>query len=130
MGDMKKTWLVATIIVIAAGCARTDGQSRGQALAAAGREPAVATSSSAPPPPAAVRHATDGATASASAGAPKFREVTLPTGTVLPVTLSSPVGSDTSRVEDPVRATLRRPVMSNGAQVLPAGTAVLGHVTH
>jgi hypothetical protein len=55
--------------------------------------------------------------------------VTLPAGTVLPVTLTSSVGSDTSRVEDPVRATVRRAVVSNGVQVVPAGTVVLGRVT-
>jgi hypothetical protein len=60
---------------------------------------------------------------------PKYREVTIPTGTVLPVELQSAVASDTSNVEDPVRATLRRAIVIDGVQVLPAGTAVLGHVT-
>jgi hypothetical protein len=61
--------------------------------------------------------------------APKPREITLPAGTVLPVTLNSSVGSDTSRIEDPVRATMRRAVVSQGVEVLPAGTAVTGYVT-
>lgn len=60
---------------------------------------------------------------------PAFREVTLPAGTVLPLTLRTTVGSDTSSIEDPVRATLRRDVRLNGVEVLPAGTAVTGHVT-
>jgi hypothetical protein len=60
---------------------------------------------------------------------PKYREVTIPSGTVLPVELQTAVASDTSRVEDAVRATLRRAIVINGTQVLPAGTAVLGHVT-
>jgi hypothetical protein len=62
--------------------------------------------------------------------AARYREVTLPAGTVLPLELSSAVGSDTSHVEEQVRATLRRSVSSNGVQVLPAGTVVLGHVTN
>jgi hypothetical protein len=65
----------------------------------------------------------------AAAAAPRPREITLPAGTVLPVTLNSSVGSDTSRIEDPVRATVRRAVVAQGVEVLPAGTAVLGHVT-
>ena len=61
--------------------------------------------------------------------APSFRELTIPAGTVLPLELKSTVASDTSNVEDPVRATLRRAVQVGGVQALPAGTAVLGHVT-
>lgn len=57
------------------------------------------------------------------------REVTLPAGTVLPVDLETSVGSDISRVEQPVHARLRRAVTINGVEVLPAGTAVSGHVT-
>ena len=64
-----------------------------------------------------------------AAAAPVSREVTLPAGTVLPVELTSSVASDTSRAEDEVRGTLRRPVSVDGVQVLPAGTTVLGHVT-
>jgi hypothetical protein len=57
------------------------------------------------------------------------REVTLPAGTILPVDLETSVGSDISRVEQPVHGRLRRAVVVNGVQVLPAGTAVSGHVT-
>src|SRR5689334_1601653 len=55
----------------------------------------------------------------AAAGAPpsaprdaaaREREITLPAGTVLPVTLETPVGSDISRVEQPVTGRLRRAV--------------------
>ncbi len=59
----------------------------------------------------------------------EFREVTVPAGTVLAVRLTTPVASDTSRVEDAVRATLRSPVTIGGVEALPAGAAVLGHVT-
>lgn len=59
----------------------------------------------------------------------RYREVTLPVGTTLPLTLRTSVGSDTSNVEDQVRATLRSDVTVNGVEVLPSGTAVIGHVT-
>jgi hypothetical protein len=55
--------------------------------------------------------------------------VTVPAGTVLPLELRSSVASDSSNVEDPVRATLRRAVAVDGTEVLPAGTVVTGHVT-
>jgi hypothetical protein len=57
------------------------------------------------------------------------REVIVPAGTILRVELATPVGSDSSRLEDPVRATLRRPVTIAGVRALPAGTALAGHVT-
>src|SRR4051812_25374033 len=65
----------------------------------------------------------------ATAPEPGTREVTLPAGTVLPVDLETSVGSDISRVEQPVSGRLRRAVTINGVQVLPAGTALSGHVT-
>ena len=55
--------------------------------------------------------------------------MTLPAGTVLPVELTTRVGSEISSVEDAVRGTLRRPVVVGGVQAFPAGTAVIGHVT-
>jgi hypothetical protein len=57
------------------------------------------------------------------------REITLPAGTVLPLTLDTSLASDTSRVEDPVRAHLRRPLVVNGVEVLPAGARLSGIVT-
>ena len=59
----------------------------------------------------------------------EYREVTLPAGTVLPVELTTTVGSATSNVEDAVRGTLRKAVVVEGVQAFPAGTAVSGHVT-
>ena len=61
--------------------------------------------------------------------APRFREVTIPAGTTLPLTLRTTVASDTSNVEDRVRGTLRRAITIDGVQALPAGTALIGHVT-
>lgn len=65
----------------------------------------------------------------AGAGPAGRREVTLPAGTVLPLTLDSYVASDTSRIESPVHAHLRRPLVVDGVTVLPAGARVSGYVT-
>lgn len=66
---------------------------------------------------------------SKSSKATDYREITLPAGTVLPVELTTRVGSEVSHVEDTVRGTLRRAVVVQGVQAFPAGTAVIGHVT-
>jgi len=67
------------------------------------------------------------ASATAYAG-PAARDLTLPRGIVLPVTLDTTVGSDISRVEQPVQGHLRRALRYHGVEVLPAGTAVTGYV--
>jgi hypothetical protein len=61
--------------------------------------------------------------------APTYREVTLPAGTTLRLELASAVASDTSQVEDAVRATLRQAVVVDGQTVLPVGTELSGVVT-
>lgn len=61
--------------------------------------------------------------------APVVREISIPDGTSLRLDLSTPLDSETSRVEDVVRATLREPVTVNGEIVLPAGTELTGNVT-
>ena len=69
------------------------------------------------------------AVAPAVAPAPAFREVTITSGTTLRLDLVSGVASDSSKVEDTVRATLRQPVTVNGETVLAAGTELTGIVT-
>jgi hypothetical protein len=100
-------------------------------LAAARPEPSPRTEDAATSEPSATAASRpdDASGREAAAAVPAYREVTLPAGTVLPVELTSSVASDTSRPEDEVRATLRRAVAIGGVPVLPAGTAVLGHVT-
>jgi hypothetical protein len=81
---------------------------------------------------AAPSHATAAAnheTASNAERRPEYREVTIPAGTVLPLRLTSSVGSDTSGMEDPVHAQLRRAIVVRGIGALPAGSAVSGYVT-
>jgi len=60
---------------------------------------------------------------------PEDLELTLPAGTTLPLVLDTPVASDTSRTEQPVRAHLARPVTVDGVTILPTGSAVSGVVT-
>jgi hypothetical protein len=57
------------------------------------------------------------------------REVTIPAGTELPVVLDTAIGSDTSRVEQPVRAHLSREIVVDGRPVLAEGSTVSGVVT-
>ena len=60
---------------------------------------------------------------------PVYKEVTLPAGTTLRLDLKSSVASDTSKVEDAVRAALRQAVVVDGKTVLPVGTELAGTVT-
>ena len=60
---------------------------------------------------------------------PEYREVTVPAGTVLPIELRTAVGSATSKIEDPVRGTLRRAISIDGVEAIPAGSVVVGTVT-
>jgi hypothetical protein len=59
----------------------------------------------------------------------RVREITIPAGTTLNLSLTSSVSSKTSAVEDPVNATLQRAIVVNGTTVVPAGSAVSGYVT-
>jgi hypothetical protein len=115
---VRRVLLVTLIAAVSAGCGGT-----------ATTDAPVATTGEAAP---AGTPGNPGVSAAASAPAravPEFREVKLPAGTALPLDLKTAVASDTSRVEDTVRATLRRAVSIDGRQVLPAGTEFVGSVT-
>ena len=60
---------------------------------------------------------------------PRYREVTIPSGTALRLSLTSAVASDTSKVEDAVSAELSQAVTIDGREVVPAGATVAGEVT-
>jgi hypothetical protein len=108
---------------LVSGCARTDANTPGNALAA----PAATTSAAAP-----VATAGTIDTPRAAESAPvtnAWREITIPAGTQLAVTLDTPVGSDTSRTEQPVTAHLARAVHVEGATALAAGSRISGVVT-
>src|SRR3990170_4964023 len=57
------------------------------------------------------------------------REVTVPAGTRLAIILDTAIASNTSRVEQPVRAHLSRDVRLDDEIVIPAGSELYGNVT-
>jgi len=64
-----------------------------------------------------------------AARAAAARQVLVPAGTAFEARLDTTIASQTSRVEDPVRATLTAPLVIDGATVAPAGSELLGTVT-
>jgi hypothetical protein len=78
--------------------------------------PSSASSSEPPAPP-------------APPPAPKFRELTVPAGTSLSVTVLSTLASNTSKVEDPVKGSLAKPVTVSGFTAIPSGAQISGNVT-
>jgi hypothetical protein len=61
--------------------------------------------------------------------AARFREYTVPAGTMLRLKLATPISSATNRAEDAVEAALAEAVSVGGAEVLPAGSSVKGTVS-
>jgi len=115
--------LAAGVLVV--GCNRSDAATSGNALAtpvSGAREPA-------PAPVATAGRADAARAAEAATVAETASEITIPAGTLLTVALDTPVGSDTSRVEQAVTAHLTRPVRLRGRTVLAAGSRVSGVVT-
>jgi len=133
-GDMKRLILFGSSLALVMACTKGP-EVRGNGFVASTSKPASAAAQ--PIATSGVGGPSDTASASAKATADKapesaaasLREVTIPAGTVLPVDLETSVGSDISRVEQPVQGRLRHAITINGAQVLPAGTAVSGYVT-
>jgi hypothetical protein len=113
--------------LVATGDPAAEARRDAEAKAAAGADGKAPAAPVAPAAPSAPTPKED--VASAPAKLPEFVEVTIPAGTTLSATLATGVASDTSKVEDPVRATLRSSVSAEGHQALPAGTALVGHVT-
>src|ERR1043166_8374022 len=62
-----------------------------------------------------------------TAGPPKY---TLPANTVMRLRLNDPLTSKKANVGDRFRSTVVDPVYAKGFQVIPAGSIVIGHVTH
>lgn len=123
---MKRLIAMTGALAFAAACSAAPEMASAEASSA---KPAESTAGTV-----AVAHRADASPAPASASVAEaavddYREITLPAGTVLPIDLDTPVGSDISRVEQRVEGRLRRAVTANGVRVLPAGTVVSGHVT-
>jgi len=110
--DVNK-WLAVVALVVACGaCAGSDNASS----SAETEEQAAAADGE--------KDAKEPATARAV-----YREVTLPAGTTLRLDLASSIASDSSKVEDAVRATLRQALVIDGQTVVPTGAELAGVVT-
>jgi hypothetical protein len=127
-----------TILIVAAsfavGCSQNGATQAPASGAASATGTAAAASSLAAQPvsnsgPAAAGSASSPARENAaSEQKPQFREVTVPSGTVLSIKLASSVSSDKSKVEDPVRGSLAKAVVVKGTTAVPAGSPVSGSV--
>jgi hypothetical protein len=100
-------------------------------VAAAAAKPAQARPAPRPvvasKPPATSRPATSAPAATPTPAAP--RVVTVPSGTQLSLSLSTPLTSKSAKVGDPVRARVTQDVMVDGRVAIAAGTTVAGQVT-
>ena len=104
----------------------------GQAASAAPAQPEASkpgTAAATPESPAAAPAQPPSKPEPAPPPAPAFREVTIPAGTSLSVTLLSAVASNTSQVEDPIKGSIAKAVTISGVTALPVGTQMLGSVT-
>jgi hypothetical protein len=138
---MKKLLLVIGLAAALTGCSQQESAATSNANSAgavptsgasAAASPAASTpAASEPGAPSATpaEKAAPAATPADEDKKPAYRDVTIPAGTTLPLTLRTAVGSATSNVEDQVRATLRTPVTVKGVRALPEGTTFIGHVT-
>jgi hypothetical protein len=70
-----------------------------------------------------------GRDARGASAAPADRQVTIPAGTTLRLRVTRGFGSDISRIEEPVSATLARSVVIGGRTVLPIGSRASGYVS-
>lgn len=107
---MRKWWSAAAVACLCAACGGSGSSESTTPAGGTMAETAAPEEAKAPPEPV-------------------YKDVTLPAGTTLRLDLKSSVASDTSKVEDTVRATLRQPVVIDGDTILPTGTEVVGTVT-
>jgi hypothetical protein len=132
-----QTWVKGiSVLALAAGIACSGGQPAtppaGQATSAA--QPGAAASGAPGAPAAAPASAATTPAAGGSLPAvpeipqPTSHEVMVPAGTSIAVALETPVASDTSKVEDRIRAKVTKAVVIDGATVIPEGTEVVGTV--
>ena len=128
---MRVTWFVV-VAALAVGCEQRSSQPAG----ADQEERALAGESAQPRGTAAPPAQRDDSAPSTldklvAAVTPKaeFKEVTIPSGTTVNLTLETAVGSDSSRIEDTVRAKVSKPIMIGGLTAVPAGSQAVGAVT-
>ena len=117
------------LLAVASLCAACGGGQNPEPAAAETASPAAPAPQATAASPSTQTAAKPAAKPAAAASVPQYREVTLPAGTTLQLELQSAIASDSSNVEDAVRASLREPVSVDGTAVLPAGTDIVGTVT-
>lgn len=117
-----KSWIAMLAVVSLTACSGSAASREGSEAVTPSGTGSAATSGGAP-------EASSAPEAERAREAPRVREITIPEGTTLRLRLRSAVASDSSRVEDVVRAELREAVRVNGEVVLPAGTELVGTVT-
>jgi len=128
--NMRKLAIILGLTVSIAACSRGEAVRETPSTAAGSDTPASASGADGSAPAALpVEAAAPAKEPEPAAPAPEYREITIPAGTTLPVTLRTAVASDTSQVEDQVRGTLRRAITIEGVEALPAGAVIVGHVT-
>lgn len=143
---MKSLLAVTLAAALAVACSQTEQRQADSAQPAA--QPASAPSaeaagqpaaSSAPAAPGTTAASASSAAAPAAAAAPApkpapppppaFREVTIPAGTSLSVSVLSNLASNTSKVEDVVKAALAKPLVIDGVTAVPQGAEIRGVVS-
>jgi hypothetical protein len=128
---MRVTWFVV-VAALAVGCEQRSSQpgGAGQEASAPAGEGAQLGSAAAPAqqPGHSAPSTLDKLVAAVTPKA-EFKEVTIPSGTAVNLTLETAVGSDSSRIEDTVRAKVSKPIMIAGLTAVPAGSEAVGSVT-
>jgi len=122
--------LVAFALVIAVGCGSPDQSAPSSSTPPAADTPAAG--GGAPGAPAATPGAEMRGEAPATAPAKEPIITTMPmdvpAGTELVLTLETPLSSETAKADQPVRATVAKPVVVAGMEVIPHGALVTGAV--
>jgi hypothetical protein len=125
---MRSFWTAGVLLglLAAAACGGRDDndpqKSEEPPAPGAAAEPAAAPAEPRVPPP-------SGGPAFSARRAPQWREVTVPQGTAIPLELETPLSSETTQVEAPVRARVRQAVIVNGVVAIPMGATLSGVVT-
>lgn len=125
-------WLAGLVVVVMAGAACQSGGGSSAVPSGGGEVSSGSLAEGGSQPPA--RQSGERGAAASSATVPKeppkpkFQEVTIPSGTSVSLTLLTAVASDSSRVEDTVKAKVSKPVVVDGVTVVPEGAEVQGSV--
>jgi hypothetical protein len=131
MRNEMRLCLVAFALVIAVGCGSPDQSAPSSSTPPAADTPA-AGAGGAPGAPAATPGAEMRGEAPATAPAKEPIITTMPmdvpAGTELVLTLETPLSSETAKADQPVRATVAKPVVVAGMEVIPHGALVTGAV--